>query len=100
MVRAPCMSRCDTAPVAEVGHRHLDHVDEPATRAAIEAGDFHPVIPEYRALDACEREGGYALLRACLRGEYTFEDVAAIRTDPRSIRLFAGLDQGSNRKRG
>ena len=60
VVRAPCMSRCDTAPAAEVGHRHLDHADEPATRAAIDAGDFHPVIPEYRALDACEREGGYA----------------------------------------
>ena len=71
------MGRCDTAPVAEVGHRHVDQVDEQAIRAVIEAGDLHPFIPEYRALDAYERDGGYALLRACLAGEHTFEDIAA-----------------------
>ena len=60
VVRAPCMGRCDTAPVAEVGHRHVDHVDAQAIRAVIEAGDLHPVIPEYRALDAYEQDGGYA----------------------------------------
>ena len=27
VVRAPCMGRCDTAPVAEVGHRHVDYAD-------------------------------------------------------------------------
>ncbi|MFQ5938038.1 MAG: NAD(P)H-dependent oxidoreductase subunit E, partial [Acidiferrobacterales bacterium] len=25
VVRAPCMGRCDTAPVAEVGHHQVDH---------------------------------------------------------------------------
>jgi formate dehydrogenase beta subunit len=34
ILRAPCMGRCDTAPVAEVGHRHVDH----ATPEAV-AGD-------------------------------------------------------------
>ncbi len=25
VVRAPCMGRCDTAPVLELGHHHIDH---------------------------------------------------------------------------
>ena len=25
VVRAPCMGRCDTAPVLEIGHNHIDH---------------------------------------------------------------------------
>ena len=47
--------------------------------------------PEYRALDAYEHEGGYALLRACLRGEYTFEDVAA-KLDAAGLRGLGGAD--------
>ena len=97
VIRAPCMGRCDTAPVAEVGHRHLDHMDEPAVRAAIDAGDFHPAIPEYRALDAYEREGGYALLRACLEGEHTFEDLAS-KLDAAGLRGLGGAGFPTGRK--
>ena len=97
VIRAPCMGRCDTAPVAEVGHRHVDHADEPAIRAVIEAGDFHPVIPEYRALDIYERDGGYALLRACLRGEHTFEDLAA-KLDAAGLRGLGGAGFPTGRK--
>ncbi len=97
VVRAPCMGRCDTAPVAEVGHRHVDHADEPAIRAAVEAGDFHPAIPEYRALDIYERDGGYALLRACLRGEHTFEDLAA-KLDAAGLRGLGGAGFPTGRK--
>jgi formate dehydrogenase len=97
VVRAPCMGRCDTAPVAEVGHRHVDHVDEQAIRAVIEAGDLHPVIPEYRALDAYEQEGGYALLRACLAGEHTFEDITA-KLDAAGLRGLGGAGFPTGRK--
>ena len=27
VIRAPCMGRCDTAPVLEIGHNHIDHAD-------------------------------------------------------------------------
>src|SRR3984957_14477213 len=27
VVRAPCVGRCDTAPIAEVGHYYVDHAD-------------------------------------------------------------------------
>ena len=97
VVRAPCMGRCDTAPVAEVGHRHIDYVDEQAIRSVIEAGDLHPVIPAYRALDAYEEGGGYALLRACLAGEHTFEDIAS-KLDAAGLRGLGGAGFPTGRK--
>ena len=97
VVRAPCMGRCDTAPVAEVGHRHVDHVDESTIRAVIEGGDLHPVIPAYRALDAYEEDGGYALLRACLAGEHTFEDIAS-KLDAAGLRGLGGAGFPTGRK--
>ena len=97
VVRAPCMGRCDTAPVAEVGHRHLDHVDETAIRDVIGTGDLHPVVPEYRAFDAYREEGGYALLRDCLAGEHEFEDIAA-KLDAAGLRGLGGAGFPTGRK--
>ena len=97
VVRAPCMGRCDTAPVAEVGHRHVDHADEPAVRAVIEAGDLRPVVPAYRALDAYRREDGYALLRACLDGTHGFEDIAT-KLDAAGLRGLGGAGFPTGRK--
>ncbi|MHA6344772.1 NAD(P)H-dependent oxidoreductase subunit E [Roseivivax sp. CAU 1761] len=64
VVRAPCMGRCDTAPVCELGHFHLDHATPESVRAAIAAGHTHPVIPDYETYDAYAGAGGYAALTA------------------------------------
>ncbi len=69
VVRAPCMGRCEAAPVAEVGHKHLTKVDAETVAAAVAAKDTHPELPDYIALEAYEAEGGYALLRDCLAGK-------------------------------
>ena len=37
VVRAPCMGRCDAAPVAEVGHHHVDHASVETVMAAANA---------------------------------------------------------------
>ena len=76
VVRAPCMGRCDTAPVAEVGHCHLDHATVDAILAAVKGGHVHAEIPDYRDLDAYVADGGYTLLKRCLSGERNFESVA------------------------
>ena len=44
VVRAPCMGRCDTAPVLEIGHKHIDHATPEKVNAVIAAGDFHAEI--------------------------------------------------------
>ena len=62
VLRAPCMGRCDTAPVLEIGHRHIDHATPAKVEAAVKAGDFHAVIPDYEGLAAYRAAGGYEKL--------------------------------------
>ncbi|NYS24144.1 NAD(P)H-dependent oxidoreductase subunit E [Rhodobacteraceae bacterium 2376] len=62
VLRAPCMGRCDTAPVVEIGHRHVDHATPETIAETIAAGDFHAVIPDYERLEAYRANGGYAAL--------------------------------------
>ncbi|SIS65711.1 NAD-dependent formate dehydrogenase flavoprotein subunit [Roseivivax lentus] len=62
VLRAPCMGRCDTAPVLELDHNHIDHATPEKVRAAIAAGETHAHIPDYETLAAYRAEGGYATL--------------------------------------
>ncbi len=64
VLRAPCMGRCDTAPVAEVGHRHVDHATPDLISKVIASGDFHPEMPDYEAFEAYKAKGGYEKLLA------------------------------------
>lgn len=63
VVRAPCMGRCDTAPVLEIGHNHIDHANLEKVEAAIAADDTHAHIPAYEDYAAYEAEGGYGTLK-------------------------------------
>ena len=62
VLRAPCMGRCDTAPVLELGHKHIDHATPEKVEAAIASGDTNAVIPEYETLSAYRSSGGYKAL--------------------------------------
>ena len=59
VLRAPCMGRCDTAPVLEIGHNHIDHATPEKVAAAIAADDMHPHVPAYEGLAAYRAAGGY-----------------------------------------
>lgn len=63
VLRAPCMGRCDTAPVLELGHNHIDNATVEKVEAAIKAGDTHAHVPDYETYDAYAAEGGYATLK-------------------------------------
>ncbi|MBD0865857.1 MAG: NAD(P)H-dependent oxidoreductase subunit E [Rhodobacteraceae bacterium] len=62
VVRAPCMGRCDTAPVLELGHNHIDHATLDKVQAAIAGGDTHAHVPDYEIYADYAAEGGYATL--------------------------------------
>jgi formate dehydrogenase len=81
VVRAPCMGRCDTAPVAEVGHHHIINANPVNVIEAVKHNHVHPEIPDYINFDAYTKDGGYQLLRACLKGEKTFEQLQQILAD-------------------
>ena len=62
VLRAPCMGRCDTAPVLEIGHNHIDNATVDKVHAAISADDTHVHIPDYQALREYSSGGGYEAL--------------------------------------
>ena len=68
VLRAPCMGRCDTAPVLELGHHHIDHATPEKVHAAIAAGHTHADIPDYEGFDAYVANGGYAELKSLRDG--------------------------------
>ncbi|WP_248623661.1 NAD(P)H-dependent oxidoreductase subunit E [Cobetia crustatorum] len=79
VVRAPCMGRCDSAPVAEVGHYHLGQASVAGVKAAIAAGHVHadPATSlDYPSLEAYRAMGGYGLLDALRAGEVAIDDLA------------------------
>ncbi len=98
VLRAPCMGRCDTAPVLEIGHRHVDHATPERAAEVIAAGDFHPVIPDYQAFDAYRAAGGYGTLED-LRARGDFETVQATLLEA-GVRGLGGAGFPAGRKWG
>jgi len=76
IVHAPCMGRCDCAPVVEVGHRHVDRAT-PETVFAAAAGDTTPLVPAYPDLAASREKGGYAIYDECRSGQRNAADIEA-----------------------
>ena len=75
VVRAPCVGRCDTAPIAEVGHYYVDDANPAAVAKAVAEHRHIPVVPSYIDLDAYRTAGGYALLERLRKDELTREQV-------------------------
>ena len=76
VLRAPCMGRCDTAPVLEIGHNHIDHATPEKVQAAIAAGDTHTHVLAYEDYAAYVASGGYSKLKT-LRASGVVDDVQA-----------------------
>jgi formate dehydrogenase len=98
VLRAPCMGRCDTAPVLELGHNHIDHATSEKVQAAIASGDAHAQIPDYEGLEAYRQRGGYAQLEK-LRLSGNWEEVQQTMLDA-GLRGLGGAGFPSGRKWG
>ncbi|MGB0572601.1 MAG: NAD(P)H-dependent oxidoreductase subunit E [Alphaproteobacteria bacterium] len=77
VVRAPCMGRCDHAPVAEVGHRHIDFATQENVSAAVSAGEIKARIEPYQTLDVALKRGAYGIFQSCVSDHRTYETVHA-----------------------
>jgi formate dehydrogenase len=98
VVRAPCVGRCDTAPVAEVGHHFIDHATIDNVLAAANAGETHAQLPpDYIDYDAYVASGGYELLQRLRSGERSKEDVLKA-LDDASLRGLGGAGFPTGRK--
>ena len=98
VLRAPCMGRCDTAPVLELGHHHIDNATPEKVISAIKAGHIHADIPNYQTLEAYKADGGYSELLK-LRANGNWEDVQALIKDS-GLRGLGGAGFPSGTKWG
>jgi len=76
VITAPCVGRCEQAPVAVVGHNALPMATAQSVAAAVAARQVQAVLPT-APIDhaAYVAGGGYALLQACLAGQRDVEAV-------------------------
>ena len=98
VLRAPCMGRCDTAPVLEIGHNHIDFASIEKVEEAIAADDTHPRITDYQDLAEYKADGGYKKLES-LRLDGNWEDVQDL-LNQSGLRGLGGAGFPSGKKWG
>ena len=107
---APCVGRCETAPVAVVGQNPVPHattekvaalVDAKALKHPLPDDTSHPhldiVTPGHIDYAAYRASGGYELAASCLGGARTREDVLAAMEDS-GLRGLGGAGFPAGRK--
>jgi NADH:ubiquinone oxidoreductase subunit F (NADH-binding)/NADH:ubiquinone oxidoreductase subunit E len=97
VVHAPCMGRCDTAPVAEVGHLFVDHATPGSVEAVVKSGKREPEIPRYETLAEYRARGGYSVLEQCRAGKLGFDQILKEMTDA-GLRGLGGAGFPAGRK--
>ena len=97
VVRAPCMGACDRAPVCAVGHSQVMQAT-PDQVSAARNEHVHPhAYPTPKDFEGYQRDGGYALLKACLAGTRTREDLIKVVSDA-GLRGLGGAGFPTGRK--
>ncbi len=75
VVHAPCMGRCDKAPVLELGHHHIEQASLHKTLDALAVQSFDPVSVDWQPLSEYQKAGGYQLLDTCRSGDVAVESL-------------------------
>jgi formate dehydrogenase len=97
VMRAPCMGACDRAPVCAVGHVQVMNATEESVRAAAQAKPHAHIFPTPCPFDAYVAAGGYNLLKACLSGSRTRDEITKIVSDA-GLRGLGGAGFPTGRK--
>ena len=97
VLHAPCMGRCDTAPVCEVGHLHVDNATPDTVEAVVKSGKREAPIPRYETLAEYRAKGGYSILETCRAGKLSFDQIIKEMTDA-GLRGLGGAGFPAGRK--
>jgi formate dehydrogenase len=103
VLRAPCVGRCDRAPIAVVGRNPVPRATAQAVSQAVSAEAFeHPftnaeLAPAAIGFEPYRREGGYRLLAECAAGRRPWEELAAT-MDHAGLRGLGGAGFPAGRK--
>ena len=97
VVSAPCVGRCEQAPVAVVHQHEIGHATVEKVLAAVQAEAIHPEVPDYIDLNAYRADGGYALLQSLSSGMQNTEAVMKAMEDS-GLRGLGGAGFPAGRK--
>jgi formate dehydrogenase beta subunit len=97
VVAAPCVGRCEQAPVAVVHQKPIAHATLDAVRAAVAAGDTHDQPGDYIDFDQYQGQGGYDTLRDCIEHRRDAESVIKTMEDS-GLRGLGGAGFPAGRK--
>ena len=97
VVSAPCVGRCEQAPVAVVHQHEIGHASVEKVMASVQAEAIHPVVPDYIDLNAYMADGGYDLLQGLASGTHQTEAVLKAMEDS-GLRGLGGAGFPAGRK--
>jgi NADH:ubiquinone oxidoreductase subunit F (NADH-binding)/NADH:ubiquinone oxidoreductase subunit E len=97
VLHAPCVGRCEAAPVAVVGQNPILNASAASVQKAVQAKETRCAVAPYIDFKAYKAAGGYRLLADCLAGKRTREDVTKIMEDS-ALRGLGGAGFPTGRK--
>ena len=97
VIPAPCVGRCETAPVAVVGQNPLPHATPEGVKKLVAAKAVKAKPARYIGYAAYRRNGGYALLQQCLAGKRDYRELTQAMEDS-GLRGLGGAGFPAGRK--
>jgi formate dehydrogenase len=97
VLHAPCVGRCERAPVAVVGQNPVLNASVAAVEKAVRAGQTRCAVDSYVDFSAYRKQGGYKLIADCLAGKRTREEITKVMEDS-TLRGLGGAGFPAGRK--
>ena len=97
VIPAPCVGRCETAPVAVVGQNALAHASVDGVKKLVAAKALKQKPGKYIAYAAYRNGGGYAILQQCLAGKRDYRELTQAMEDS-GLRGLGGAGFPAGRK--
>ncbi|NMM38323.1 MAG: NADH-quinone oxidoreductase subunit F [Glaciimonas sp.] len=97
VIAAPCVGRCEQAPVAVVGQNPVPHANCETIAARVNAGAVKHTTEDFTDYVRYQAEGGYTLLKECIGGNRDVEIVIKTMEDS-GLRGLGGAGFPAGRK--
>ncbi len=97
VLHAPCVGRCESAPVAVVGQNPVLNATVSSVKDAVDRKQFKCAETKYVDYSAYRKNSGYSLIKNCLEGKRTREEITKIMEDS-ALRGLGGAGFPAGRK--